>query len=508
MRALLEIRNISKAFPGVQALDRISVQINEGEIHALVGENGAGKSTLIKILAGLYSKDSGEILLAGETLQINKTQDSYTAGFRFIHQDTFMVPYFTVAENIFLGQEPAFGYCQVVDFKKMRVKAEELLARLNIMISPNAIISDLSLAEKRMVAIARSVATGAKILVLDEPTAPLSQQEITALFKMIRYLASHNTTIIYISHRLEEVFELADKVTVLRNGKLVETLTVARTTSDKLIKCMIGKNLMDKYLTVERGEIGEPLLKLTGLTREDFFSDISFTLHKREVLGIAGLVGAGRTEVLRAIFGADPIDSGQIELEGEKITIRSPRVAKQHGLSLIPEERRIQGLVTNLAVKNNICLSILEILSRMGFIPKKEEAAVANNFMTNLSIQATSIKQRVKYLSGGNQQKVVVAKWLASGSKVFMFDEPTEGVDVGAKTQIYKLMGEIAREGAGLIFVSSEIPELLALCDRILVMHRGKIVVELDPRETSVVEILTYAMKGGNTSENFTNTRA
>lgn len=499
MRDLLEMRGISKAFLGMEALRDVSFAVRAGEIHAIVGENGAGKSTLIKILAGIYSKDSGEICINGQRVDISRPRDSYRAGLRFIHQEILMVPWFTVAENIFLGNEPTRGVLGRIDESIMNAKASAILARLGIELSPTTVVSDLSVAQKQMVAIARSIATGGTLLVLDEPTAPLSQREVETLFRILRNLKEQGFTMIYISHRLEEIFRVADRVTVLRDARYGGTFLTDETTPDELVRHMIGKDLKSRYPRVDT-KPGSAILKVKGLTRKGAFEDISFTLHEGEILGIAGLVGAGRTEVLRSMFGADPVDSGIIKVRNQALRCSSPRRAIRSGLCLIPEERREEGLVLNLSVGTNICLCSLDRLARWGLLSSTREMGLAAEYIRALSIDTTGAKQRVRYLSGGNQQKVVLAKWLARSAKVFLLDEPTKGVDVGAKSQIYSLMRTLAEEGAGLILVSSDMPELVALSHRVLVMREGSIVGELSKDQLNVERVSNMLMTEGVSS--------
>jgi len=495
LRDLLEVKGISKSFSGVQALCDVSFAVRTGEIHAIVGENGAGKSTLIKILAGIHRMDSGEIIMDGHRIEIARPRDSHRAGFRFIHQEILMVPWFTVAENILLGNEPTRGAVRRIDVNKMNSEAAAVIAKLGAELNPETPVSDLSVVQRQIVAVARSIATGGRVLVLDEATAPLSQREVEMLFAMLRHLKEQGFTIVYISHRLDEIFRLADRVTVLRDARYVGTFVTDETTPDELIRHMIGKDLKNRYPKVDT-EPGSTILQVEGLTRRGAFEDISFTLHEGEILGIAGLVGAGRTEILRSVFGADPVDSGSVKVHGQETRCNSPQKATQAGLCLVPEDRREQGLVLNLSIGSNTCLCSLDRLARWGLLSSRSEMGLTAEYIRRLFIDATGPRQRVKYLSGGNQQKVVLAKWLARSAKVFLMDEPTKGVDVGAKAQIYSLMRTLAEEGAGLVLVSSDMPELLALCHRVLVIREGRIIGELAGEQLCMESVLSTLMRG------------
>lgn len=495
----LEIKHLYKSFPGTQALSDVSVSFSKGEIHALVGENGAGKSTLIKILAGLYSMDSGEIFLDGKKLRIDSPQDSQREGFRFIHQEILLVPHFSVAENVFLGQLPTKGLSRIVDKKKIQQQTQEILTRLGSEISPSAIVENLGVAERQIVAVARSVASDAKILVLDEPTAPLSLNETETLFNIIRAAKSSGTLVIYISHRLEEVLEIADRVTVLRDGKIMNTVSIKDITLDEIIKMMIGRSLEEKFPEIAPSSSNEVVLKLESIHIPGSCENVSLEVRKGEVLGIFGLAGAGQTRLLRAIFGAEKKLTGVMQMQERKGFPNSPRAAKKLGISLVPEDRRNQGLVTGLTVRFNICSTVYEKLSKLSFVDRKKEISLARKYINELSVVTPGEETRVKYLSGGNQQKVVIGKWLASNAKLFMFNEPTLGVDVGAKMQIYELIKSLAEQGSSVIIVSSEIPELLGLCQRILIMNRFKLVKELMADLTNPEEVLKYAV-GGNDS--------
>lgn len=497
MTNYLEVRNLFKSFPGTQALSDVSVGFSRGEVHALVGENGAGKSTLIKILAGLYYKDAGEILLDGEALKISSPRDSQKAGFMFIHQEILLIPHFTVAENVFLGQLPTKGKSGIVDRRTIESKTREILRKLGSEVSPEMFVEDLGVADRQVVAIARSVASDAKILVLDEPTAPLSLKETETLFSIIRSARSSGTLVIYISHRLEEVMEIADRVTVLRDGRVVGTVLIRESSIDSIIQMMIGRSLDEKFPEIQTTIDSETSLELDSLSIPGSCENISMKVLKGEVLGIFGLAGAGQTRLLRAIFGVEKKAEGSMKILGKPGMPKSPKIAKKLGVSLVPEDRRNQGLVIDLTVRYNVCSTVYDQLTKFGFVIGKREKKLSKRFIGDLSIVAPSEETRVKYLSGGNQQKVVIGKWLATNAKIFMFNEPTLGVDVGAKIQIYELIKSLAESGASVIIVSSEIPELLGLCNRLLIMHRFRLVKELLAKDTTPEEVLKFAVGGG-----------
>lgn len=487
---ILRMVNVSKEFPGVLALADVNFGLRKGEIHALVGENGAGKSTLIKILAGIYKMSSGEILWEGKRVEITDPTRAQQLGFAFVHQDLNLIPSFTVYQNIFLSRERT-SLLGMIKWREMRQEAANLLKRFEIDIDLEEKVGDLGVAQQQLVALARALALEPRLIVFDEPTAPLSREEVERLGEVIRNLKGSGVAVIYISHRLEEISQLCDRVTVLRDGKVVGTVP-GDTDLREIIRMMIGTQIGDKFYK-EKVRIGEPILEVRGLTRPGRVEEISFVLHRGEVLGIGGLLGAGRSELVRLIFGADPMETGQILLGGKPVEIRSPSDAIAHGIALVPENRREQGIVVDMTVRENVTLANLHKFCRLGFILDKPEVATVNGLVHDVGIKTSGIDQDAKHLSGGNQQKVVIAKWLCSHASVFLFDEPTKGLDVGAKVEIYHLIGSLVEEGAGVVMVSPEIPELLGLCDRIMVMRRGRKVAELSADNTSQEEVLAYA---------------
>jgi ribose transport system ATP-binding protein len=489
---LLKLVKISKSFPGVQALDNVDFDLNEGEVHGLVGENGAGKSTLIKIISGVQAADSGEIYICDEKVVLRDPAHARELKIRAIYQEFTLVPYLTVAENITLGDPPmknkALG---LIDWDKMREETRSILNRLDFNTDPNREIEDLGIAERQMVEIAKALHGKARILIMDEPTSALCPKETAQLYKTIRSLKSEGVGIIYISHRLEEILEVADRVTVLRDGNVIITAPVSEFPVEKLIQHIVGRKLQDMYPKVHVNR-GKEVLRVEGLTLEGKFRDISFRLHQGEVLGIAGLVGAGRTELAKTIFGEFSLDKGTIWVDGNKVQIQNPIEAIRLGIGYLPEDRKVDGLVLKMSVRHNLTLATLDYLSKLGVINLSSEKSRANQLVNELAIATPDLNRKVVFLSGGNQQKVVVGKWLSSNAKILIFDEPTRGIDIGAKVEIYNLINELVRNGVGIIMISSETPELMGMADRILVMHEGRLITECLPDEITQELLLTY----------------
>lgn len=489
--ASLKMVNICKAYPGVKALDNVSFELRQGEVHALLGENGAGKSTLCKIIAGAQPMDSGEYYLFGNKIESLTPQSAKEAGISMIYQEFNLIPYLKVYENLFLGKEIANG---IKTNKKLMIqKAREVFERFNIEIDVETRISDLTNAYKQLVEIAKAILENAKILIMDEPTAPLGNREVETLFELIRSLKAEGVSIIYISHRLEELFEVSDRITVMRDGHYIDTLNTNETDRNMLVKMMVGRELSEDYPSRDNA-IGEELLRVEHLsTTETKIKDVSFALHKGEILGFAGLVGAGRTEVMRALFGADEKKSGDIYIKGKKVTIKQPIDAIRNGISLIPEDRKGQGVSLTMTIRENISMIKLQDLKGLLSISRKKEKTLVNEYIRALSIKTPTMEQLAKNLSGGNQQKVVVAKWMATQADIIILDEPTRGIDVGAKYEIYLLMNELIKMGKSLIMISSEMPELIGMSDRILVMYQGGLMGELNKEEITQENILKLA---------------
>ena len=493
---ILEMIGITKEFPGVKALDRVDFCVKKGEVRALVGENGAGKSTLIKILTGIYKKTSGSIILSKQEIEDFCPADTHNLGLSCIYQDQNFVPYFSIAESIFLSNVPLKKY-GFVDRNEMYQRADELLKKLNLGLDSRTLIKDLTVSEQQLVQIAQALQSNPSIMILDEPTAPLSDDEVARLFKIINELKNDGVTIIYISHRLEEIFKIADTVTVLRNGKKIKTLAIPDTNQDDIIRLMVGKDVQEKYPKITT-KLSREVLRVENYSRDQRVNNVSFQVRRGEVFGIYGVVGAGKTELARLIFGADNKDKGQLYIEGSKVLINSPHDAIKNGLAFVPEDRRKKGLVGSFSVKHNITLASLLKYALKGFIQFSQERQISNKYVKDLDIKTPSIETLVRLLSGGNQQKVVLAKWLSSKAKVFILDQPTIGVDVGAKTEIYKLIGSLVKNGAGVIFISAEIPEIINLTDRVGIMRNGHMKKIIQTKDTNPQQLLAYAIKGGD----------
>lgn len=492
---LLEMRRISKRFPGVLALDSVDFDLKPGEVHCLVGENGAGKSTLMKILAGALPMDAGEVRLDGEAVHIQSPHHAQQLGVSMIYQEFNLSPYLSVAENIFLGREPRLGRTPFIAWGKMYRDARAVLLRIRVDLDVRKPAAQCSVAQQQMVEIAKALSFNAKIIVMDEPSATLTEHELAALFDLIRELRRQGLGIVYISHRLDEIFGIGDRVTVMRDGRRVATSDVKQLSRDEIIRLMVGRELKDEF-PKETFARGEERLRVEGLTRAGAFHDVSFRLYRGEIVGLTGLVGAGRTEVARAIFGADRLDAGRVYIDGAPVAVRSPRDAIRLGIGLLTEDRKNQGLILGMTVRENTTLSNLKALARGPFVDFRKERAAAERFVRDLRIKTPTIEQVTQNLSGGNQQKVVLAKWLFTKSRVLIFDEPTRGVDVGAKVEIYRLMNELVHDGVAVLMISSELPEVLGMCDRILVMHEGRLTGELaraDATPEAVMRLATGA---------------
>ncbi|MBI3006076.1 MAG: sugar ABC transporter ATP-binding protein [Ignavibacteriales bacterium] len=489
MSLILEMQQMTKRYPGVLALDRVDFSLSAGEVHALAGENGAGKSTLMKILAGAIQKDGGEILLDGQRTKIDSPHSSLKNGIGMIYQDFKLVPELTVAENISLGNEPAHrGF---IDFPQMQNTARSILEQLGENIDPSVTVKTLSVAQRQIVEIAKALSRKVRILALDEPTASLTEQEIQNLFGVIRKLKSDGVGIIYISHRLDELFEIADLITVLRDGTVVGTSSLHETNKAKLIQAMVGRSLEEEYPKIQLQRQNE-LLSVEDLNTPKL-KDVSMTLYRGEILGLAGLVGAGRTELARAIFGADRVHSGTMWLLQKAFTPRSPKDAIAAGIGLLTEDRNLQGLILQMTLSENISLASLQRLTQGLFIDRTKEKAAAGEFMRKLQIKAPSAETVVDTLSGGNRQKVILGRWLMTKSKVLIFDEPTVGIDVGVKYEIYNLINQLAKDGVGIMVISSDLPELLGICDRIAVLCDGRMTGTLSRKEATQEKILRLA---------------
>ncbi|MDW8060752.1 MAG: sugar ABC transporter ATP-binding protein [Thermomicrobium sp.] len=490
---VLEARDISKRFPGVVALEGVTLRVYPGEIHAVVGENGAGKSTLMKILSGVHQPDEGELLLDGRPVRFADPRQALAHGIGIIYQELSVVDTLSVGENIFLGRLPQrVGVPGVVDWHRLWRDAAQVLERVGAPVDPHQQVRELSVAQKQLVEIARVLSQDVRVLILDEPTSSLSLQETARLFEILRGLRAQGVAIIYISHRLEEVFAIADRVTVLRDGRVVGTQPIGEATREGLIRMMVGRDLSAYYGTV-RSSPGPARLEVRQLSRAGVLRDVSLTVRAGEIVGLAGLVGAGRTELARCLFGVDPIDAGEIRVDGQRVTIRNPQDAVRHGIVLVPEDRKLQALVLILTVRENIALPVLPRLARFGFLSRRREEELAQGFVERLRIRTPSLEQRVLNLSGGNQQKVVLARALATNPKVLILDEPTRGIDVGAKAEVHTLIAELAEAGMAILLISSELPEVLSMSHRVLVMSGGRLVAEFPREEASEERVLAAA---------------
>jgi ABC-type sugar transport system ATPase subunit len=487
---LLSVRGVTKEFPGVQALLNVDLDIRAGEVQAVVGENGAGKSTLMKILAGVYQPDAGTILLDGHEVHIGTPRQSMALGIGMIHQELNLAPNLSVAENIFLGRPPTRA--GLVDWRGLDRHTHDLLERLGIELDPRSTVEDLSVARQQMVEIAKALSLEARIFIMDEPTSALTDRETATLFDIIARLKAQGVAVVYISHRLEEIFRIADVVTVLRDGHLVGSSSITDTSPTRLIGMMVGRELTAFFPKTEAA-IGDPVLQVRGLSRAGTLHDIHFEVRRGEILGIAGLVGAGRTELARALFGIDRMDAGEVVLNGRRVRISSPRQAIDLGLGFVTEDRKLHGLVLGMTVRENASLASLPKLSRVGFLSFSRERQVAQDYVRQLDIRTPGIEQEVVNLSGGNQQKIVLAKWLATRPRVLILDEPTRGIDVGAKAEVHALMSRLAASGVAIIMISSELPEILGMSDRILVVRQGRVSAEYTRDEATQERILASA---------------
>ena len=491
---ILTMKDIDKSFPGVHALDHVNFEVKRGEVHALMGENGAGKSTLMKVLTGIYTKDSGSIIYEGKEVEFHNTREAQDAGIVIVHQELNMLGHLSVAQNIFIGREFKKGI--KIDDKKMNEESKKLFERLHIDIDPTETMSNLTVGKQQMCEIAKAISHEAKVIIFDEPSAALTEAEIEELFKIIRDLRKQNLAIVYISHRMDEIKVITDRVTVMRDGGYVGTLITEECTKDDIINMMVGRVIYEDPKTASTVPDDAPVvLKVDHLNAGKMVQDVSFELHKGEILGFSGLMGAGRTETARAIFGADPKESGDIYVNGVKVDIKSPQDAVKHGIGYLSEDRKRYGIVVQKTIAENTTMACLEDYMKGIFIDKKAEKKVAQKYVDSLATKTPSVDQLVVNLSGGNQQKVVIAKWLAKNCDILIFDEPTRGIDVGAKNEIYKLMNRLAAEGKSIIMISSEMTEILRMSDRVVIMCEGKKTGEIKIEEATQELIMNMATR-------------
>ena len=493
MTSLISVRDVSKSFPGVKALDGVRFDLQPGEVHALMGENGAGKSTLMKILAGVYQKDSGDVLLDGKAVDIQSPAHAQALAIGIIHQELHLMGHMTAAQNIYLGREPRKMAGWFLDDDQLNRNAQGLFRRMSLDLAPTAMIGDLTVAKQQMVEIAKALSHKSRVLIMDEPTAALNNAEIEELFTIIRQLKSEGVGIVYISHKMDEIQRIADRVTVLRDGSYVDTVP-ASTPMPEVIAMMVGRRLETSVKTVPSTMDNDVMLDVRGLRRGRVIRDVSFSVRRGEILGFAGLMGAGRTEVARAIFGADPVEAGEVRVRGNLIPLRSPEDAVQAGIGYLSEDRKHFGLATGMDVESNITLPSLRRWLKWGvFLKKSAIQDISQQMVDKLRIKTPSLTQTAKLLSGGNQQKVVIAKWLVQDCDVLIFDEPTRGIDIGAKSEIYKLLNDLAAQGRAIIVISSELPEVLLLSHRVLVMCEGRITGEVHGSEATQENLMALA---------------
>lgn len=490
--ALLKMEHIHKRFPGVYALRDVQLELLPGEVHAILGENGAGKSTLIKILGGIYTKEKGEIYIDGQEVNISSVDDARAAGVSVIHQELVLVPYLSIAENIFLGREPK-KKSGLLDRDRMIREAKKALADFGLSLSPETVIADLNIAQQQMVEIVKAISFNAKIIVMDEPTSSLADKEVEVLFESVRRLTARGIGIIYISHRMSELGQIADRVTVMRDGEYVGTKVVKDVTTDELITMMVGRSL-SRYYTRTFNECTENVLEVKGLCSNKVH-DVNFDLKKGEILGFAGLIGAGRSETMKAIFGIDKVTAGSALLNGQELRGKKTKEIMQFGIGLVPEDRRAEGIFPEMSIKFNITLKVLQEFMKGAHVDYPKEDSISDAFTSRLAVKAPSSETPIRSLSGGNQQKVIFGSWLAMNPKVIILDEPTRGIDVGAKSEIYTIMNELAREGVSIIMVSSDLPEVLNMSDRIAVMSGGTITAILDRTEATQEKIMQNAVQ-------------
>lgn len=493
MGVMLEMTDIEKRFPGVHALKNCHFDLKKGEIHALIGENGAGKSTLMKILTGVYGKDGGTILYNGEEINVTTPKEAQNLGISIIHQELNLMPDLTAAQNIFIGREATkLGGLYLSESKQNRA-AKSLFELLNLDLDPKTKVRDVTVAKQQMIEIAKALSFNSKILIMDEPTAALTESEIRELFKIIAGLKEQGVGIVYISHRMEELFEISDRITVMRDGEYIATKTTAETSMDEIIRLMVGRTIYEPPKEASHVKGNNVVLEVKNLNAGKEVKDVSFSLRRGEILGFAGLMGAGRTETARAVFGADKIDSGEIFINGKKAHIRSPKDAVKHGIGYLSEDRKQFGLALGMNIEANTVLANYENFNTGGIVNDKKAAEAAKKYVDMLKTKTPSTKQLVGNLSGGNQQKVVIAKWLCRDCDILIFDEPTRGIDVGAKSEIYKLLTDLAEQGKSIIMISSELPEILRMSDRVVVMCEGRITGTLDISEADQEKIMKYA---------------
>lgn len=497
---MIEMTGISKAFDGNKVLNNVEFSIKKGEIHALMGENGAGKSTLMKILTGIYVRDTGEIKVKGKLVDFKNPKEAERAGIAVIHQELNILPDLTVTENLFLGNEKTFGKSGILKTREMNRDAKKILAELGLDVDVKSVARELSVGKQQIIEIAKAMSSNAEVIIMDEPTAALTDREIETLFETIKALQATGVSFVYISHRMEEIFAMCDRITILRDGNYVGVKEIKETSFDEIVQMMVGRELGERF-PERHAEVGEVKLTANGLTRNGHFENVSFELRKGEVLGIAGLMGAGRTEVAQALFGYRKLNKGHLLLDGKPVNITNPLQAKKLSFGYVTEDRKSEGLIVDFSVKDNLSLTNFNKIASNGIIKTQEEQGLYDSMVQRLGIRTSGPNQLAKSLSGGNQQKVVIAKWLGIEPDVLILDEPTRGVDVGAKKEIYSIINELAERGVAILMISSELPEIIGMADRVLVMHEGTVMAELKQEDMTQERIMHYATGGDKVAQ-------
>ncbi len=496
MDNMINMTDICKSFSGNAVLKNVHFSLQKGEIHALMGENGAGKSTLMKIMSGIYTRDSGTVEVKGKKVEFTSPKQAEAEGIAVIHQELNILPHLSIADNLFLGREETVGRTGILKTKEMERKTKKILGDLGLDMDPSLPASTLSVGQQQLVEIGKALSMEAEMIIMDEPTAALTDREIETLFVTIRELQKRGVSFVYISHRMEEIFSLCDRITILRDGEFVGERKISETSFEEIVQLMVGRELGDRF--PERSSaIGDVKLSVKGLSRKACFEDISFDIHKGEIVSIAGLMGAGRTEVAQSLFGYKKADSGTVELDGKPVKIDNPQKAKELGIGYVTEDRKTEGLIVDFTVEENISMANFETISKKGLLSKDKERSLYDRMVKRLGIRTSGPEQAAKSLSGGNQQKVVIAKWLGIEPDVLILDEPTRGVDVGAKKEIYSIINELAAKGVAILMISSELPEVIGMADRVLVMHEGKLTADVPKQEMTQETIMHYATGGG-----------
>lgn len=490
---ILKLEGITKLFPGVKALDKVNLELRKGEVHAVIGENGAGKSTLMKVLLGIHQAEEGTITYKGQTVKFSSPLEALGAGIAMIHQEISLVPTMDVTENIWLGRENQFMKLGMIDKKARYKKTEELLQQLDIHLNPKAIVKTLSVAQMQMVELIRATSYNADVIIMDEPTSALADDEIRTLYRIVRDLSKKDVSVLFISHKLEEIFDICDRVSVYRDGQYIATRDCTDITQPELVNMIAGRDITNLF-PKQAAKIGDVVMEVRNFNRAGYFKNINFSVRRGEILGISGLVGAGRTEIMRAIFGSDPKDSGEVYLDGKQVKIKTPKDALENGLAMLTEDRMRSGSMYALSVKANTTIAVLnKLCNKLGITNNKKETEAFERTRDMLAVKCSSDKQLISQLSGGNQQKVLVGRWLLTEPKVFIVDEPTRGIDVGSKSEIHKLLSKLAGEGMAVIMISSELPEILGMSDRILVIRHGQVVCECDREDATQEKLITHA---------------